>query len=157
MTKQEWLDAVAARPEILAVSSATEIQEPGSVLPDTKWYYVVVMEVSGDNAYRRKIKFYVYREGEVDEAAYNFQTEDSAKLAVTDTVLDALKTYMDGEPSVVRYNIQEYNSYQKDSKWGIVRAFVDQGSATCDEEYWLVYKDGTNPVSHTKITNYKGL
>lgn len=154
MTKQEWIDALAARTEILRIGTPVKISQPDGTLADVDVYSVVVLEQSSNNAYRRKAHFYVVDEGQPSEAAYNFQKEDKAQLLLPDTVKDALAAYMDGQSSVLRYDIALYNTPQQESKCAVVRAWVETGVGACEIQYWLVYKDGGSPVAHSVISNW---
>lgn len=152
MTKQEWLDALLARTEIAAISNTPEMQGQytTSNSKTIKWYSIDVTEVNGDDAWTHKEHFYVYDESGPAEAAYNYKKEPVASIGISAAAKEVLSTYMDGQASVVKYNIEDMPG----NSWGIIRAFVDAGSSTCNIEHWLVYKPDGQPAEHSVIQNF---
>lgn len=149
MTKQQWLANLSGRAEILSVGTATMADSPGeaNLLPDVTWYYVPVLEVEGDSAYRRNVRFYVYKEGEGEEAAYDFKKPDTQALT-SRAVRDAIESYASGVPNVIGWT---YNQYNEEQKWADINVICDAGPYSGVWTRFLIYRDNGS-TTHMPIS-----
>ena len=92
---------------------------------------------------KRNLGYYVYQEGEVDEAA---EWRDPPRTK--DTARDALLTYLSGL-SYIRYRI---GSIDEDDLYAFATVWKDNADGTATELNLIVWKDGGNPITHLELT-----
>ena len=112
-------------------------------------YTITVLDTVGDKCERRNIQIVVYDEGQAEEQAfYSQQSSPDSALAIPDTILNAIKTYVTGAPiNAVSYEI---NSYNAELRYALVTVWVDTAT-TCSKKTYRIFRSGASTVSREVV------
>lgn len=109
-------------------------------------FTVTVLDAIGDKCERRNIQIVVYDEGQAGEQAfYSQQTTPDTAVAVPDSVITLIKTYVTGL-GVRNYDIVSYNA---DQQYAIVSAWIDT-QTTCSKISYRIFHNGTT-ITHRQV------
>lgn len=125
----------------------TDVQEQGTFENGKTYtkYNVNVLAKEGDSQNFKNVPFTVVDEGKAGEDAFLTQGQKEPTL---DVVRKAVATYVAGVTGVLRYKIGEVNEDTRDARVTVV---VDNGDGTASEKQFMVYKNGTSPITHVEI------
>ena len=109
-------------------------------------FTVTVLDTVGDKCERRNIQIVVYDEGQAQEQAfYSQQTTADTAVAVPDSVIALIKTYVTGL-GVRNYDIVSYNA---DQQYAVVSAWIDTAT-TCSKLSYRIFHNGTT-ITHRQV------
>lgn len=144
MTKSELLTQIEANS--LGIVRVDQ-QETGALQNGKTFtkYNVNVLAKEGDSQNFKNIPFTVINEGQAGEEAFLTQGQKEPTL---DAVRKAVSTYVKTIAGVLRFEIASVNEDTKDAR---VTAIVDNGNGTASQKNFMVYKNGTSPITHVEI------
>lgn len=144
MNKAEMLADLAAKG--LRVINVEQIADSVKEAAGVTSYIANVMEQRGDTITGRNIGFYVLDEGDPGEAAFYRDLPQPKNVA-----RDAVLTYLGGlvPGTYVRTKLE---SLDEDDRYGFAQAWKDNGDGTATAVRLIVWKDGSNPITHREMT-----
>lgn len=144
MNKVELLADLSAKG--LRVVNVEQVSDSVKEAAGVNTYNANVMEQRGDTITGRNIGFYVLDEGQPAEAAFYRDLPQPKNVA-----RNAMLAYLGGlvPGTYVRTKLQ---SLDEDDRYGFAQAWKDNGNGTATEVRLIVWKDGSNPITHREMT-----
>lgn len=141
MKKIELIAELQAK-GLRVISVAEELDNVKNAAGVTQ-YIAHVMEQSGDRVQGRNIGFYVFDEGQPGEAAY-YRDIVTPKNAARDLVATYMETLR--PTTYLWYRINDVDEAQRVARVSVI------DSADKMEKNIVVYKIGSNPITHAVLT-----
>lgn len=143
MNKAALLADLAARSFVLTVGTPELL----NTMPDgTKYYSVPTLQNAGDAASYLNVQFYVWREGEIDEAAYYKDVPPQQKTRNT-----AFEEWMIGVIDAAPDSYKGIQIIWKSERWEMIIYSILEGTPLAQHVYYF----RTGDPAPVEITNFK--